>query len=111
MYEVAFGDGGKLEVLGKGIVLLNAVLAELSHSFQRQSKMVKLLDLINDSHINARGVKCGNLYYLDCCPKSEVNDVNHKSQEDLWRKRYGHLSVKEMYFHWLLFRDQGTQTV
>ena len=92
--KVAVGDGRKL--YGKGIVLLIAVLADgstskcwlcdviyipgLSHSLlsvskaAENSKITRFNDkeceiLKNDSHIIARDVKCGNLYYLDCCPR------------------------------------------
>lgn len=41
-----------------------------------------------------KGIRCGNLYYLDCQANLETHTVQEGSQEGLWHRHYGHLGVQ-----------------
>ena len=121
--KVSLGDGRQLNAVGEGVILLRTRLPNgkfkkcklwdvlyipaLAYNLLSVSKAAEKgntatfsdneCQILNADHqMIAKGVRCGNLYYLDCQADVEAHAALQESQEDLWHRRYGHLGVQSL---------------
>ena len=121
--KVVLGDGHTLEVVGTGVVevklelpggeskigRLNEVLYVLSLAYNllsvakaTEARKTVTFGETQSEIINGEGEvvavvsKAGNLYHLKCKPlKNErINSAGHRSKENLWHWRFGHLGER-----------------
>jgi transposase InsO family protein len=118
---VTLGDGNTLDALGRGVVTLQLKLPngdlkigklndvlyvpKLAYNLLSVTKVTEMGKAVyfNKSGCNicdeqeklvAVASKVGSLYYLNCSRMQQVNATVNQSKENLWHRRFGHLSEK-----------------
>ena len=121
--KVLLGDGRQLNAVGEGVILLRTRLPNgkvkkcklwdvlyipaLAYNLLSVLKAVEKGNTVTfsdnecqilkaDHQMIVKGVRYGNLYYLDCQADVEAHAALQELQEDLWHRRYGHLGVQSL---------------